>query len=37
MNDLNLEIGDFYDYGHLSGTGAEKLSKDFSNYLNSIK
>ncbi len=35
---LNLEIGDFYDYGHLSGTGSEKVSKNFSEYLkNKIK
>ena len=33
IEELSLVNGDFYDYGHLSGTGAEKLSKNFSEYL----
>lgn len=37
LETLNLEIGDFYDHGHLSGTGSEKISKNFSEYLNNLK
>ena len=33
INDLNLVSGDFYDYGHLSYSGAKKLSRDFSKYI----
>ena len=33
LENLNLKIGDFYDHGHLSGTGSEKVSKNFSDYL----
>lgn len=33
FNELNLGIGDFYDNGHLSGTGAAKVSKAFAEYL----
>ena len=32
--ELKLEEGDFYDTGHVSGTGAEKVSTNFSNYIN---
>ena len=32
--ELKLEEGDFYDTGHVSGTGAEKVSINFSNYIN---
>lgn len=33
IDDLNLEYGDFYDGGHLSYKGAEKVSKHFSSYI----
>jgi CO dehydrogenase nickel-insertion accessory protein CooC1 len=33
IEELDLEYGDFYDNGHLSGTGAKKVSEDFSKYL----
>ncbi len=32
-NTIKYEKGDFYDNGHLSLSGATKVSKDFSNYL----
>ena len=34
---LNLEFGDFYDSGHLSYTGADKISRSFSEYINNIE
>ena len=34
---LTLEFGDFYDSGHLSYTGADKISRSFSEYINNIE
>lgn len=31
--ELKLKKGDFFDIGHLSGAGATKVSKSFSNYI----
>ena len=36
INDLKLSKGDFYDTGHLSENGANKVSKHFAKYLNII-
>ncbi len=33
FDELNLEKGDFYDSGHLSGKGAIKVTKHFSEFL----
>lgn len=37
FKDLNISYGDFYDTGHLSYIGAEKISTAFSKYLSSLK
>lgn len=34
FTELDLQIGDFYDYGHLSESGAMKVSDYFAKYIN---
>ena len=33
FKELDIQEGDFYDLGHLSGSGADKVSKNFAKYI----